>query len=254
MGWITIAGMELREENFREIRRMIGFMPDFPPVYDELRVWEFMDFYAAAYGLGRFSRKSRYITELERVELIEKKDAFINELSRGMKQRLTLAKTLLHDPHIILLDEPASGLDPLARKHLYDILKELGASGRTIMISSHILSEMKDFCTAVGIMEAGRFVVSRAIDTLAGGDSLRIHIRLAAAAAGVETRMHGFNGIAEVKPLSEGSYEVRLAGNDGTAAAYLSYLVREGLEVTEYTHTRATIEEVFLNSGVKHVS
>ncbi|MGB9643149.1 MAG: ABC transporter ATP-binding protein [Candidatus Ratteibacteria bacterium] len=154
-GKIKINGFDL-EKQILQIRKIIGFMPDFSPVYEEMKVWEFLELYASAYGIARDKRNKKIDSELHRANLAGKKDAFIGELSRGMKQRLVLAKTLLSEPQVLLLDEPASGLDPLARKELSDILTNLGKEGKTIIISSHILTELSDFCTSVGIMENGK--------------------------------------------------------------------------------------------------
>jgi ABC-2 type transport system ATP-binding protein len=139
----------------KEIRRMIGYMPDFFGVYDDMKVIEYLDFFAAAYRIRGPKRKQVCEEVLELVELGYKREALVTSLSRGMTQRLGLARVLLHDPQVLLLDEPASGLDPRARIEMRSLLKRLGAMGKTIMVSSHILPELADICNKVGIIEQG---------------------------------------------------------------------------------------------------
>src|SRR5437867_7711542 len=142
------------------VRGIVGYMPDFFGVYDDIKVWEYLDFFAAAYKIPRDKRPRIIDDVLELTDLTVKKDSYVEELSRGMKQRLCLAKTLVHDPQVLLLDEPASGLDPRARIEIKELLKELKSMGKTIIISSHILPELADFCNKIGIIEQGELVVS----------------------------------------------------------------------------------------------
>src|SRR5262245_14247121 len=158
-GEIEVMGVDVREHP-KDVCRMVGFMPDFPPVYEDLQVWEFLDLFAASYGLDRAHRPRAVAESLDMVGLTEKRTAMVVELSRGMRQRLMLAKTLIPDPQVLLLDEPASGVDPQGRIDLKNILRRVAAERKTVLISSHILAEMNEFCTAVAIMERGRVVVS----------------------------------------------------------------------------------------------
>ncbi len=135
-------------------------MPDFFGVYDDLKVDEYLDFYAASYGISVRERRMIIGDLLELVDLSHKRQAYVDSLSRGMKQRLCLARSLVHDPALLILDEPASGLDPRARVEMRELLKELKSMGKTIIISSHILPELAELCTHIAIMEAGRLVVS----------------------------------------------------------------------------------------------
>src|SRR6516162_4176351 len=146
------------------VRRVIGFMPDDFGVYDGMKVWEFLDFFAVAYEIPRNSRRKIIGEVLELLDLTHKKDDYVNGLSKGMKQRLCLAKTLVHDPPVLILDEPASGLDPRARLEMKALLGELRRMGKTILISSHILSELADFCTSIGIIERGKLLMSGPIE------------------------------------------------------------------------------------------
>ena len=148
------------------VRRVIGFMPDDFGVYDGMKVWEFLDFFAVAYEIPRTSRKKIIGEVLELLDLTHKRDDYVNGLSKGMKQRLCLAKTLVHDPPVLILDEPASGLDPRARLEMKALLNELRGMGKTILISSHILSELADFCTSIGIIERGKLLAAGSIQEI----------------------------------------------------------------------------------------
>lgn len=149
-----------------EIRRLLGYMPDKFGVYDGMKVWEYLDFFAAAYRLPKNSRRQSIDDVLELTELTQKREFFVEALSTGMRQRLCLAKTLLHDPQVLILDEPASGLDPRARIEMRELLKELTRMGKTIMISSHILPELSDFCNRIGVIEAGRLITAGKVDDI----------------------------------------------------------------------------------------
>ncbi|MCX7016003.1 MAG: ABC transporter ATP-binding protein [Candidatus Sumerlaeota bacterium] len=164
-GYAEIAGYNILTQ-VDDVKRVIGYMPDFFGVYDDMKVWEYLDFFAAAYKIERARRKQIIDDVLELTDLSVKKEDYVEALSRGMKQRLCLAKTLVHDPKVLLLDEPASGLDPRARIELRELLKELRRMGKTILISSHILTELSDFCNTIGIIEQGRLRTSGEIETI----------------------------------------------------------------------------------------
>lgn len=148
----------------KEIRRLIGFMPDFFGVYDDMKVIEYLEFFAAAYRVRGEARRKICNEVLELVDLGYKREALVTSLSRGMTQRLGLARVLLHDPQVLLLDEPASGLDPRARIEIRELLKRLGGRGKTIMVSSHILPELADVCNKVGIIERGELLVDARVE------------------------------------------------------------------------------------------
>ena len=149
-----------------DVRPLIGYMPDTFGVYDDIKVWEYLDFFAAAYRRPKTERGDIIEHVLTLTDLTEKRDSYVQTLSRGMQQRLCLAKCLVHDPKVLLLDEPASGLDPRARIKIKKLIKTLGAMGKTIIISSHILPELADFCNKIGIMERGNLLVSGDVDTV----------------------------------------------------------------------------------------
>src|SRR6187431_3658138 len=147
----------------KEIRRVIGYMPDFFGVYDDMKVIEYLEFFAAAYRIRGPQRRKVCDEVLDLVELGYKREALVTSLSRGMTQRLGLARVLLHDPQVLLLDEPASGLDPRARIEIRTLLKRLGTLGKTIMVSSHILPELADICNKIGIIEKGELKVNASV-------------------------------------------------------------------------------------------
>ncbi|MDO4550717.1 MAG: ABC transporter ATP-binding protein [Planctomycetia bacterium] len=162
-GEATVCGYSIYT-HAKELRRMIGYMPDFFGVYEDMKVIEYLEFFAAAYRIRGEARKKRCNEMLELVDLGYKRDALVTSLSRGMTQRLGLARVLLHDPQVLLLDEPASGLDPRARIEIRTLLKRLGEMGKTIMVSSHILPELSDVCNKIGIIERGELLVNANVE------------------------------------------------------------------------------------------
>ena len=179
-GTARVNGYDVREEP-EAVRASVGYMPDFFGVYDDMKVWEYLDFFAAAYKVPRQRRPGLIRDVLELTGLSDKREDYVDTLSRGMKQRLCMAKTLIHDPEVLLLDEPASGLDPRARIEVREMLQELGKMNKTILISSHILPELSGLCNKIGIIEEGRLVLAGAVEEisaqLTGGK--RLIIRLA---------------------------------------------------------------------------
>lgn len=153
-------------KNPKAVRRQIGYMPDFFGVYDQLKAVEYLDFYGASYGIPAAERAKLIPELLELVNLTHKRDSYVDVLSRGMKQRLCLARSLIHDPEVLILDEPASGLDPRARVEMREILKELKNMGKTIMISSHILPELAEMCDVIGIIDQGKLVAEGSVSEI----------------------------------------------------------------------------------------
>jgi ABC-2 type transport system ATP-binding protein len=238
-------------------------MPDFFGVYEDLVVWEYLDFFARCYNLPP-NRRTKVINELlELVDLTEKRDAFVHTLSRGMRQRLCLAHAMVHDPQVLLLDEPASGLDPRARVEMRELLRELGAMGKTVVLSSHILSELAELCDSIGIIERGRLVVAGRLEDIRhqieGGRKLRIRILsdleqaqiLLSAQPGVSNVHHangngnGSSNNGEDMDLSN-ELEVELSGDDNAIADLLETLVANKIRVTAFNELHTGLEEVFL--------
>ncbi len=164
-GQVIIDGADV-SQGLYELKLKIGYVPDFFGVYDNLKVNEYMEFFASCYGIDGLKARTRYMTLLEQVGLEDKIEFYVDSLSRGMKQRLCLARALIHDPLLLVLDEPASGLDPRTRFEFKEILKELREQGKTILISSHVLSELSEMCTDIGIVEQGKMVLSGSMEDI----------------------------------------------------------------------------------------
>jgi ABC-2 type transport system ATP-binding protein len=176
-GQAFIDGLDVRKKG-KEVRRRVGYMPDFMGVYDDLKVFEYLEFFAAAFGIEYAKRKSIVDGVLELTDLVSKQEALVDSLSRGMQQRLGLARVLIHDPKVLILDEPASGLDPRARIEMRELLRELKRMGKTIMISSHILSELEEICDQIGIIEHGQLVFSGTIGEIRPRLGLQSKVRV----------------------------------------------------------------------------
>ena len=253
-GDILLDGIDLATHREAAVAT-IGFMPDFSPIYDDLMVWEFLDLFAASYHIPRERRKSLIDEYLEMVDLTEKRDALTLGLSRGMKQRLILAKTLLPDPKIVLLDEPASGMDPHARIMLKQILKRLGAEGKAVVISSHILSELSEFCTSVGVMERGRMVVSGRIEEIAGRVLGQAEI-VAEVIAGMEAALTVLQADPRVSAVHHEGDRLAflLAGDREDAGEVLAALVKAKVRIASFGRKKEDLEDLFLKIGAKEVS
>ena len=245
-----------------EVRRRIGYMPDFYGVYDDLRVWEYLDFFARCYGVPS-NRRGPMIGELlEIVDLATKRDAYVESLSRGMRQRLCLAHTLVHDPALLILDEPASGLDPRARVEMREILRELRGMGKTILVSSHILPELGEMCTGVAIIDHGRVLRSGTIGeierSLRATALLRIELVGGATERQAATEWLGNDaGVADVLPVESGSedvvrLDVSYDGPAGAQADLLRRMVEAGHRVSGFSQATTDLEEIFLKVTGQH--
>jgi ABC-2 type transport system ATP-binding protein len=245
-GEIVING-RVANHDWRDLRRQIGYMPDFFGVYEDMLVWEYLDFFARCYGLSK-NRQRQVVDELlELVDLTEKRNSYVQTLSRGMRQRLCLAHALVHDPQVLLLDEPASGLDPRARVEMRELLRELGSMGKTILVSSHILTELGELCDSIGIIERGRLVTSGPLDEI----SLQIHqerslrIKVLSERTQAKTILDNQPGVGQVFD-ENGFLEVDFHGDEEAAASLLQTLLQEGVRVSSFTEITSDLEEVFL--------
>ena len=209
-GRATVAGIDVARDP-QLARKRIGYMPDFFGVYDDLTAEEYLHFFAAAYAIESAQRPQIVKDVLALTDLSEKAEAPVDGLSRGMKQRLGLARVLLHDPDLLLLDEPASGLDPRARIEMRELLKELQSLGKTIIVSSHILHELSQFCTSIGIIEAGQMIANGSLNEIYRALDLRrtIHIQLANPSPELAARIRELSGVAQVDEHAD-RYEVRI--------------------------------------------
>jgi ABC-2 type transport system ATP-binding protein len=249
-GDAEIDGVSVRREP-DAVRRVIGYMPDTFGVYDDMKVWEYLDFFGRCYGLSASRRRQMIGDLLELVDLTAKRDSYVQHLSRGMQQRLCLAHALVHDPQVLLLDEPASGLDPRARVELRELLRELRALGKTIIISSHILPELEELCTSLAIIDHGRVMASGRVEDIAvrfrvGGV---YRVRILGDGEQVLAASQLLNGLPEVASVvtrDEGMLELALAGDDAAAAAVLTALIRNGQRVASFAPAASDLEELFL--------
>lgn len=253
-GEVRIAGMDIAEEP-GAVHRVLGYMPDNPPVYSDLRCWEFLDLFAGAYFVDRRERRRRVDELLDQVGLTGKRSMLAGTLSTGMKQRLVLAKTLLPDPQVLLLDEPASGLDPLARIDLRELLKKEASRGKTILVSSHILTELSTFCTSIGIMEKGRLLESGTIDGIITrlNRRKRIAITLLEASEPAARTIEALTHVSEIE-MNGASLQFDFAGTDLELVELLRGLVAAGLPVISFTERRMGVEDILLHVGAKEVS
>ena len=249
-GDAEIAGASVRR-NPNDVRRVIGFMPDSFGVYDDMRVWEYLDFFARCYGISAERRRRMIGDLLELVDLGSKRDAYVQGLSRGMQQRLCLAHALVHDPSVLLLDEPASGLDPRARVELRELLRELRSLGKTIIVSSHILPELEELCTSVAIVDHGQVLAHGKVADIER--RLRVgavfRIRVLGERESLEAARAWFAGQADVVTadlLEDGQVEVGFHGDDEGSARLLAMAVGSGMRVATFSRAASDLEELFL--------
>ncbi|MBN1303102.1 MAG: ABC transporter ATP-binding protein [Anaerolineales bacterium] len=256
-GTIRVGGY-LLSQSPREIRRLIGFMPDSFGVYGNMTVSEYLDFFGACYKIPPAQRK-RLITDLlELVDLTHRQDDMVDKLSRGLKQRLALARVLIHDPELLVLDEPASGLDPRARVEIRALLQEIASLGKTILFSSHILSDVSELCSRLAIMEDGRIITVGALDQLdqAAANRRQLNIKLLGQAGlqplkeylenrpGV-SNLRDQNGLAH---SSRTSVEFEFQGDDQEILHLLQELIEQELPVIHFSVQDRNLEDVFMST------
>jgi ABC-2 type transport system ATP-binding protein len=235
----------------KEIRRLIGYMPDAFGVYEDLTVLEYLEFFAAAYRIRGPARRQRCDELLQLVDLDFKRDAYANTLSRGQTQRLGLARVLLHDPQVLLLDEPASGLDPRARIDMRHLLKRLGGLGKTIMVSSHILPELADICNKIGIIDRGRLVVSASVDDVMQQvrSQTVLHVSVLGDATAAATALASHELVESAATSNgESSSEIivtlKAATEDHTPLA--KFLIDRGFALRSFKPEEITLETAFM--------
>ncbi|MDE7254134.1 MAG: ABC transporter ATP-binding protein [Acetatifactor sp.] len=231
----------------KEMKRLIGYVPDFFGVYDNLKVYEYMDMYGSMYSMS--SRDIAKLTNdlLELVNLSDKREFYVDTLSRGMKQRLCVARALLHNPKLLILDEPSSGLDPRARVEMKELLKNLHSMGKTIVISSHILSELSEMCNSIGIMNRGQLVRAGLIEDImqqvAGGKRINIHV-----ASDMEPAvriMREQTGVA-VESVRENELIISHGGTDEEICALIAQLIQNGVILTGFHREEGSLESLFM--------
>lgn len=254
-GMALVDGLDVTKHP-HEVRKKIGYMPDFFGVYDQLKTVEYLHFYGASYGLTKPEREELIPQLLELVNLSDKRDTYVDSLSRGMKQRLCLARCLVHDPELLILDEPASGLDPRARIEMREILKELKSMGKTIIISSHILPELAEMVDEIGVIEHGELIAVGNIELiqrqLMSKKLLKIKLL-----DGVEQLKNSL----ENDPLVQGIFvngdtlEVQFSGDDRQQVEFLQKMIHAGYPVVTFNEAQTDLEDIFLaitKGGVNH--
>jgi ABC-2 type transport system ATP-binding protein len=248
-GTIEVFGHDPLEQP-RDVRGVVGWMPDFFGLYDGLTCAEYLDFFAAAYRVAPADRTRRVSDLLELVELAHKRDTDVAGLSRGMQQRLALARTLVHDPRLLVLDEPASGLDPRARIDLREILLELARQGKTILISSHILAELGELCDRVAIVQHGRVLAQGTPDEIRARSRAThsVHARILGGPDEVQRAVAVAREAGAVNAVGQGpSMFAELTGGEEAAADLLTALVGAGLRIVSYADRDGGLERLFLS-------
>lgn len=250
-GTATLDGVDV-VKNPREMHKLMGYMPDFFGVYDRLKSWEYLDFYSRCYGFGYRDRMNMIDSLLELVNLSDKRDAYVDSLSRGMKQRLCLARALIHDPRLLILDEPASGMDPRARAEMKGILRTLKDLGKTVLISSHILPELSEMCDSLTIIDHGKLVFSGSVEALAehmnGNAPMLVKLDAQADSETVEravTLLRQYPGVTGVGREADNLLNVAFEGDEAEAASLLRQLV-PAVPVTDFHRAPLNLEKVFM--------
>jgi ABC-2 type transport system ATP-binding protein len=252
-GEAFVAGHNVMTDR-RAVRRAIGYMPDEFGVYDDLRVWEYLDFFAACYDIPEAQRRQLINDLLELVDLSHRRDDMVDKLSKGMKQRLSLARTLAHDPDILILDEPASGLDPRARIEIRELMVELAAMGKTIFFSTHILADVENICTEVGIIEAGKMIMQGSMDDMKAQlmphREIIVTVKDNETAERVQSVVSGVEGVLDIKILEQksGRSRVRIdfSGDDDGVAALNQKLNQQDILIYSFTEEVKDLESLFM--------
>jgi ABC-2 type transport system ATP-binding protein len=247
LGRALVNGIDVAQEPERA-QQSIGYLSDFFAVYEDLKVWEYLDYFAHAYKVPENEIAARVTEVIGQVSLEVKRDALIQGLSRGMKQRLGIARAIIHRPKVLLLDEPASGLDPKARLDLRNLLRSLRDQGTTILISSHILTELEGFCTSIGIMEKGHMVRSGRIDDVTAAENPARDLRitwLGDAKNLLEGKLAAHPHLSNLK-LEAGTGIFQFTGSDEELAALLADLIAAGVRVRTFAEVKQTVEDLYM--------
>jgi len=257
IGEIYIHGERLvRDRKNKTIERYLGYLPDDYPLYEDLTVWDYLDYYARLYELRDPKRTQRLHEVLELVQLEYKRNSPIAALSRGMKQRLGLARTIVHEPILLLLDEPVSGLDPIARRQFREVIQTLQEAGMTILISSHVLSDLAELCTSVGIVELGCLVESTSLENLYRRLSCQqIFIKFADGFDRLTDLLSRTPHVESWTPAPDRlSLTVNFTGNADDSAQLLRAIVLANIPICEFHRTQESLEDIFLKLGHQQVS
>lgn len=233
----------------KEIRRLVGYMPDFFGVYDDMTVIEYLDFFAAAYRIAPQARRKRCDEMLEVVDLEFKRDAYANTLSRGQTQRLGLARVLLHDPAVLLLDEPLSGLDPRARIEMRALMRRLGSMGKTVIVSSHILPELADVCNKVGIIDSGKMIASNDVASMIRQVRPNMAILIETATdKQLETaaKLLGSHELVQSVDIDSQTIKATLKADAGDYSSLATLLISNGIAIKRFAEEEINLESAFM--------
>ena len=250
-GQAFVAGYEVTKDP-KAVRRSIGYMPDFFGVYDDMKVWEYLDFFAACYDIPERDRPALITDLLTLVDLNHRREDMVDKLSRGMKQRLCLARTLAHDPSVLILDEPASGLDPRARVEIRELLVELAQMGKTIFFSSHILADVAEICTHIGIIEAGEMVAQGSIDDIQRRlmPNREVIVTLLDKVPEAKEALAAVPGVVNVVELPDEQNKKRIradfTGDDSVMSAMVHALANRGIPVINFAEQSRDLETLFM--------
>jgi ABC-2 type transport system ATP-binding protein len=253
-GQAFIDGLDVTKKG-KDVRRLVGYMPDFMGVYDDLKVFEYLEFFAAAFGIEYAKRQAIVDGVLELTDLTSKRDATVDSLSRGMQQRLGLARVLIHDPKVLILDEPASGLDPRARIEIRELLRELKRMGKTVMISSHILSELEEICDRIGIIERGKLVFGGTMEEIRPrlGIQDKVRVKVVGDSARALELLTALPQIQQVEPIND-YLSVTFRAGEQTDGVIARTLVTAGVDLVYLQPEQLKLDEAFLKltKGIVH--
>ena len=244
-GTVSYDGFSFQEEGWE---RHVGYVPDFFGVYDNLKVWEYMEFFASCYGLEGLKARKRCSALLEQIGLEDKEEFYVDGLSKGMKQRLCLARALIHDPEVLILDEPMAGLDPRTRFDFRETLKDLSDQGKTIVLSSHVLSELSELCTDVGIIDQGRMALTGSIRDILSQVNSSNPIVITLFGGGTDVALSILKSHPSVHTITVKGREivVRFSGDEQEEAVLLQRRVDAGLLVSGFTREKGSLESLFM--------
>ncbi len=248
-GKAFIGGIEVIPKNIPKIKSRIGYMPDITGVYEQMSVWEFLDFYGAAFKIAPKLRKQRIESALAITNSEKMIDYQVSSLSRGMRQRIGLAKTLIHDPEALILDEPAGGLDPKARIEMRRTIEKLRDLGKTIMLSSHILPELASICDMVGIINNGKLLAQGTVKEISEKlqESMLIYITVDSDVAEAANMLARVEGVESVKAVDKTQLAVSYSGSRDNLSSIVSYLVGNGVKIRWFEENEADLENVFMD-------
>ncbi|WP_160680686.1 ABC transporter ATP-binding protein [Clostridium sp. C8-1-8] len=246
-GKVFVDGVDALKDT-RMLKSKIGYMPDFFGVYDDLKVTEYLEFYASIYNIKGEKSKKVCMDLLELVDLVDKKDFYVDSLSRGMKQRLCLARSLVHNPDLLILDEPASGMDPRARIEMKEILRTLKGMGKTILVSSHILPELAELCTSIGIIERGQVVVSGTVEEIMKKiyHTQTIRIKVIEKAEEALRILKEYPDLENINPVGNNLIEASFKGDEQYMSELLARLINSKIPVVSFNQLDGNLEDIFM--------